>query len=350
MNLRHRAMQPADIRECVEIAANHPVIGPRYGRDIELLPEAWLRLLSFEAKATAVIFADDGTRAPICFVGVSAFLRDDFVREMKPPPQFWVGPELARRVVRGESPILSDGELREANSRRGLNLVVWEGLVRPGYEARQELHRCMMDIFIQDHRGYLWKEVIGGQVESPDRLAFTLKTGGLLWDPLAGGYTSTLREDPVEIVRKPHIIGITRDLELNRQGDWSGSWVGALFDYYPPILSFSRSEQRLLSCAVAGATDERLAEMLGTSLPAVKKMWVSIYFRVEDCLPDLISDSFRPDLSASSRGREKRRPVLAYLREHPEELRPVSRKLLSNAAQRATALRRGVIPVSGLHH
>ena len=29
------------------------------------------------------------------------------------------------------------------------------------------------------------------------------------------------------------------------------------------------------------------------------------------------------------RGREKRRRLLAYLREHPEELRPFSRKLLA---------------------
>jgi hypothetical protein len=91
----------------------------------------------------------------------------------------------------------------------------------------------------------------------------------------------------------------------------------------------------LLSCALSGATDEHLAEMLGTSLPAVKKLWVSIYQRVEDCLPELIPDPLRSDLPLSGRGREKRRRLLAYLREHPEELRPVSRKLLNGAGMRA---------------
>ena len=333
MKLRHRAMQPADIRECVEIVANHPVIGFRYGRNIELLSEAWLRLLQCEARATMVVHADKSSRAPICFFGVTAFLRDDFVHEMKTPPQFWVGPELARRLVSGESPVLSDAQLREGNSHGGLNLVVWEGLGRPGYETHEELQRYMMEIFIKDHQGYLWKEVIAEQLESPERLAFTLRVGGFLWDPVAGGYTSTLKQDPSEIVSKPHVVGIPRDLEINRRGDWAGSWAGALFDYHAPILRFSRGEQRLLSGALSGATDEHLAEIQGTSLPTIKKIWVSIYNRVEDHLPELISDQLPTYIPASGRGREKRRCLLAYLREHPEELRPFSRRLLSQAPQ-----------------
>jgi hypothetical protein len=78
----------------------------------------------------------------------------------------------------------------------------------------------MMSAFVQGHRGYLWKEAISAQSWSPDHLDFILKTGGCLWDPLAGGYTSTLRTDPIEIVSKPHILGITRDLELKSQRDW----------------------------------------------------------------------------------------------------------------------------------
>ena len=151
--------------------------------------------------------------------------------------------------------------------------------------------------------------------------------------PARGRLHVYIEKDPSEIVSKPHIVGITRDLELKRQRDWAGSWVGALFDYHPPMLGLNRSEQRLLSCALPGATDEQLAGMLGTSLSAVKKMWVSIYRRVEDCLPELISDPLPSDIPASGRGREKRRRLLAYLREHPEELRP-SRELLAKAAPR----------------
>jgi hypothetical protein len=60
-------------------------------------------------------------------------------------------------------------------------------------------------------------------------------------------------------------------------------------------------------------------------------MWVSIYRRAEDYLPELISDPLPSDTPASGRGKEKRRRLLAYLRVHPEELRPISRELVSAA-------------------
>ena len=81
----------------------------------------------------------------------------------------------------------------------------------------------------------------------------------------------------------------------------------------------------MLSLALPGATDATLAEQLNSSLSAVKKMWISIYRRTEESLPELVSNSQQLAIPASSRGREKRRTLLAYVREHPEELRPVSR-------------------------
>jgi hypothetical protein len=115
--------------------------------------------------------------------------------------------------------------------------------------------------------------------------------------------------------------------------------VGALFDYSPPKLGLIPSEQPLVLSALPGATDQRLAAMLGVSLPAVKKLWASIYLRVDDNLPELIANRDRSDPLVASRGKEKRRRLLDYLRNHPEELRPVSRKLLAAnpPAKRATA-------------
>ena len=71
--------------------------------------------------------------------------------------------------------------------------------------------------------------------------------------------------------------------------------------------------------------------MLDISVPRVKKVWVSTYRRVEDHLPALIQAPIRSDGPRHSRGKEKRRRVLAYLRDHAEELRPVTRKLLPPA-------------------
>jgi hypothetical protein len=118
-------------------------------------------------------------------------------------------------------------------------------------------------------------------------------------------------------------VGARRDMDCN---DWAASWIGTLFDYRPPVFGFSPSEQRLLTIALTGATDEQLTGTLGISLSAVKKIWISIHRRVRDRMPDLIPETVGSDLPASGRGQERRRHFLGYLREHPEELRPFSQK------------------------
>jgi hypothetical protein len=321
-------MQPKDVPECVEIIAKHPVIGPRYGSVIADLPEAWLRLFDSEAADAWVFQAEEGEHIPICMVGVGVIVNDDFVRDLKTPPRFWHGPELTKRILRGDSPLLSEKQLRDANSSGGLNHIVWEGCALREFETNPELFRFAMEAFIREHRGYLWKEVISQPMESADRLHWTLKTGGLLWDPVADRYVDSLNDAAEEIVRKPHVVGVRRKELLERPGLSAASWVGCLFDYHPPFLGFNRSEQRVLAAALTGATDEQLSNTLGTSVPTIKKTWASIYRRVSDSLPDLVPEALQSDAGGAPRGREKRRELLAYLREHPEELRPVSRKLL----------------------
>ncbi len=327
-SVRYRPMQPNDVPESVEIIAKHPVISSRYGDAIADLPEAWLRMLSCEAGDGWVFQAGEGQRAPICMVGVSVIVNDDFVRELKTPPHFWSGPELTKRILRGDFPALSETQLREANSRGGLNLIVWEGCARREFESDPELYPFTMEAFVHVHRGYLWKEVINAPTESAERLHWTMKTGGFLWDAAADRYVDSWNGNDEEIVSKPHITGVTRKELLERPGLSSASWISRLFDYHPPLLGFSRSEQRVLSSALTGATDEHLSSTLGTSVPAIKKTWASIYRRVADHMPELVPDAFQSDAGGVQRGREKRRELLAYLREHPEELRPITRKLL----------------------
>ena len=83
-----------------------------------------------------------------------------------------------------------------------------------------------------------------------------------------------------------------------------------------------------------GGTDAELADELGTCVSIVKNKWRSIYNRVASRWPELFSDDSHADVQISERGREKRRRLLTYLREHPEELRPVLQKLLREALNR----------------
>src|SRR5262249_43394168 len=103
MAVRYRPMQAADIHECVEIVAAHPVVAPRYQDTIEDLHVAWHRLLDCDAKTQVVFEEVEEDRTRILGAGVSVFVTDDFVRWLKAPPFPWFGPELARRIARGQS-------------------------------------------------------------------------------------------------------------------------------------------------------------------------------------------------------------------------------------------------------
>lgn len=325
MTIRYRPMEPKDVRECAEIVAKHPVIGPRYRSRIKGLSGAWRRLLTCEPKCMIVFYADDGPRSPICFVGVSIFVTDDFVRELKAPPGFWMGPELVKRILRGDSPVLLESQFVEANSRGGLNLVVWEGCFRSGFETNSEILGHVMTTFIEDHAGYLLKEIISSQIESVERLRWALGAGTGLWNPVAGHYEKSFSMPLEDIVEKPHLLGTTREME--RTDPWSR--IGSLFDYRLPRCGFSRSERVMLLAALQGGTDEELSRELDVSVPTIKKMWISVYRRIDDRLPELNPNRSEPEVGMTRRGKEKKRHLLNYLRKHPEELRPVSQKLLS---------------------
>lgn len=324
MTFRPRAMRPADVAECVRIIREHPVIGPRYGRAISHLHTAWLHVLKCEAKAASVLEQSSGPKTKICFAGVSVFVRDEFVRELKSPPLFWFGPVLASRISARNSPILSRRELREANSRGGLNLLVWEGCMRPEFEQHPEIWREGMAMFLRDHAGYFWKELISSQLESVERLTWTLNSGAFFWNADQCRYLAAAEVDPHGVINQPHVVGLTREAEHARRS----SWVGALFEYRPPQIAFSGSEQKLLLAALSGATDAELCSHLGTSLSTIKTTWRSVFNRTASHLPELFPDADRDRGQSHLRGKEKRRHLLTYLRNHPEELRPVSRKLI----------------------
>jgi hypothetical protein len=310
-------MRAKDVRECVDIVATHPVLGPRYGDAIRDLNAAWLGLLGREA-FRAVVFEDSPQSGNgIVGAGISAFVSDEFLRELKKPPFFWVGPELTRRITRSDSPLLSDRAVREVNAKGGLNLVVWEGVLRPEFWGYAEAHAAIISAFVEQHRGFLLKELVA-QPSTREALEMTLRSGSQVLHK-DGRYVDFGNRSLDEIFKMPHYVGLTRTVALSRPGAWAGS----LFVYQAPQCGFRPSEQRLLLAAMGGGTDRELAAEIGISLPAVKKTWLSIYGRVSKQLPSIFPNGVAiPE--DGERGREKKQHLIAYLRDHPEELRPAS--------------------------
>ncbi len=318
MALRHRSMRREDVQECVEIVGAHPLLGPQYGNVIKDLRSVWLSLLGREA-FRAVVFEDaKDSKVRTVGVGVSSFVSDDFLRDLKTPPFIWIGPELTKRILYGNSPLLSDKQVRQANARGGLNLLTWVGAFNADHLQSTEGLAAMIAAFVDLHRGFLLKELTAHAM-TLENLEGAIRSGGLFFSPVECRYVESLDRPLREIFAAPYLIGLTRELAMAR----FGTWIGSLFVYQPPQFGFRPSEQRLLLAALQGETDETLADMLGISLSGVKKTWRAIYERVMASSPGLIPGHVPEELT-SERGKEKKQRLLAYLREHPEEVRPAS--------------------------
>src|ERR1700732_567390 len=166
--IRHRPLRYWDIPECARIVATHPALGPRYGDTIRELPGVWRRLLVDEWSFTSAVFEEtEGAGVRIHGVGISVFVTNEFFREAKTPPYFWLGPELTRRIAEGRSPVLTEKQLREANSRDGLNVVIWQNGVHPDDVKRAESWEVGVNAFLENHRGFRLNELIV-QAETPE--------------------------------------------------------------------------------------------------------------------------------------------------------------------------------------
>jgi DNA-binding CsgD family transcriptional regulator len=97
--------------------------------------------------------------------------------------------------------------------------------------------------------------------------------------------------------------------------------VSAVFTYLPPLFRFTAAEQRMLLRAIEGLTDEEIAGSLSVSRDAVKQTWRSIYDHVTQVMPDLV-DRVQMVAGEGARGQEKRRRIVAYVRDNAQELRP----------------------------
>lgn len=324
MSIRYRPLRPADIGRCVEHLGKHPAIGPRYGKAIGDLPVAISRTFREDYPVVTLFEEIQDSSTQLLGVGMAVFVSDEFLLEAKQTPFFSIGPELARRVIGGRSPLLSKSQLRDANTRGGLNLVVWHSSCFRNEPLRVKVGAALMTAFQDFCRGFQLKEIYG-QADSLSQLPGVRAAGGFYFDPIKRAYGSFPELDATNFSAEPRNYGITRASAASA----AGSWIGSLFVYNPPVFGFSRSEQRILVSALSqGETEEELSKSLGISLFAVKKTWRAIYGRVAASMPELFPGTSQPHLPTESRGKQKKQRLLAYVREHPEELRPVSQQFL----------------------
>jgi DNA-binding CsgD family transcriptional regulator len=281
------------------------------------LVQLWEGLFAAEASTFTIVEDLEQTHpANIEAFGMSAFVTDRFVEEFCASPRPHLPAFIYERMLAGEKVVLSEQELLEANTTTGINIVVLHfGLHNQDLAAPRTMQALAAGTagFYFFHGGYrvncVIDEVYGAQT------AQYLEAGGFRLVRDFQKETPAAFAD-ISPAHYPYLFILRRDwIEPG-----SVNPLSMLLSRSVPRIFFSKTERRVLERALLNESDTEICAGLGVSVDAVKKIWRSIYARVSRRAPFVIPAG---DLGApGSRGQEKRRHLLEYLRTHLEELRP----------------------------
>ncbi|MBL8212653.1 MAG: hypothetical protein JNK87_18205 [Bryobacterales bacterium] len=235
----------------------------------------------------------------LCFCGVTAFARTNAIAPIAHSAGF--RESLLRHERTAHPLLLNQRALAQANAEGDLALIHLFGCadsMDPATARTAELHRLAFEAFLNHHAGYrlaeLWQEAV-----HPTAILFLQSMG-----------VPAFRRYPLPSGAEGHLFCFTRADAATRPGNP----LAPLMKFQPPRLGFTRAQQRLLAFAIHDVPDRLAATQLAVTEAAIKKRWRSIYDRVEQ-----IDTRLAP---VTCSGPERRRMLLLYLRQHPEELRP----------------------------
>jgi len=317
INLMVREGSAEDLRAC---RALHYSAGLPYNEACwRALPGMWKVLLTMGAMQLFLV--EDRTRPPssrIVSFGATIFATAEFcsAAESTLPP--YLGVQIARYYLSHVTPVLQREAVARANAREGLNVVMcFEGWGLHGLSREQVLavREKQSEAFHLTHAGYRIREVLADPSDD-EELHWMLNAGAHVRRDYSGYFRR--HSAPTCYQPRPRLVGLTKEEA------WAnpGSFLSSFFVHTPPRFHFNRSEQLLLHHALMGETSDDLATSLCISPWTVKKRWQAIYERVADVDHELLLPPVANGAHVTARGAERRRPLLHYLRQHLEELRP----------------------------
>jgi len=310
-----RALREEDLTACLDIDARHGGY-ELVGNDRAI--EGWRTMMRSCAFQSAVIESDlaiGGHR--IVGFGAAAFVSRAFADRELSNPRPGLNARVIASVASGESVVLDETQLRQANTQGDLDLVVLYGQWRNDVlnaEQVLEAQTVLIAAFLEKHRGFRLHRILMEVVSEAEK-SFYLDPGGIF--RMVSEFPEFYAQHPSTEWNRDRCLAVVTRQEAFQV---TGHITGMLFQHREPALGLSDADRRLLEAALSGLTDEELAGRLQIRLPSVKKRWRSIIERVSaraDLFPGIWNG-----VDEGSRGRQKRHYVLAYVREHPEELRP----------------------------
>lgn len=255
--------------------------------------------------------------------GQVVFVTDAYVKWVREGRRPWVNTQVILPLPTDGSEALLDSQaIQRLNGQGGLNALItrWNSAQPPlSPEEGSQVREYMSRAFNLFDRGFQFKEILAEVVGEAARES-ALHTGFRL----VADYADYYGQNPPPPDIRPFLMGLTREEALQREG----SLISQMFVYTPPLFGFTRGEQELLFHALRGEKDREAAILLGVGVAEVRRRWANIYQRVMEADPQLL-----PEAANDTRGQEKRRTLLGYLSNHPEELRPHHKQIRLNRVQ-----------------
>lgn len=305
--IRARHACHRDLHEIVKLV---PAWLPLSAAEREALPKLWTRILwhpGFNADVIEDLDRPEGER--IVGLGMALVLTPTWQEKLRNAPPAFAAARLYQELADGTYVLPDDRALANMNATGEISFMVLHyaqittDLADP-YTLK--LLAVAMGMFRHAHSGFrlreLYQEGIGDECAYLASMGFRQKTQrGVTSDGL-----------------QPELFGLSRDEAATML---PGTPVRDCFQYMPPTIGFSPAERRLLRLAINDVSDDEIGDELGITAHTIKKLWRSIYTRCGDRAPSVFEDDATA-ASQGTRGPEKKRVLLNYLRHHIEELRP----------------------------
>ena len=265
----------------------------------------WRDLFNDRAFRGIVVLLEDlpGDASLLC-AGAGVIVTPDFMTAEIANPRPHLNSRLVAGVAKGESVLLSWDDVGRANAGDGVDVLNLMGSFQPNLsqDVIAELSGVMAQSFQEMHKGFRLNRILREMIGQRE-LQMTDRSG--IFRTLAA---FPQHDSAVRLVTRAEAFSVSHSIAIN------------MFRYKAPELRLSEVDQQLLIAALNGDTDAELSQLMGVSVPAIKKRWLTIFRRVADANPQILA-ALEPT-GAGTRGRQKRHHVLAYVRAHPEELRP----------------------------
>ena len=299
-----RPIRKADLSDCLETqpaCLGDQIVGRNTARRV------WKVFLDNPAFQGTVIESElpiAGHKIVACGLGVfvSAAFADREITDPKPG----LNARIIASVAGGEPVLLSRAEIGTGNAGEGVDFVNMYGTWRDGImnsDQLAEVHALLGTSFVEHFAGYRFNRVLKEAI-GDSRIALARATGTY----------RILKQFPES---ESALAVVTRESALAAPY----SAAATIYRYRAPVLHLRPAEQELLAAALSGKTDAELSADLGLTVESTKKRWLSIFARVEEFKREILSPT---EADSGGRGPQKRHRVVAYVRAHPEELRPFS--------------------------